>query len=234
MNNLRKAIIKANKTMTGEPVYTFTFSLAKLDKDGDAHPDDTWSALPSVSSTFGSLPIYTDYSKAIEAASRFLDRQLKLALSLGYTLRVAPKHIDDEHHEYIAFCRVRAPGGGNSIVMKVRIEGIVPDFTATTTDVALGSSVDFIDHTWGTNLVSWEWSFEGGEPATSNVQNPSGITYNAIGHYDVTLSVTNAEGQTETVVKHNYIQVTESYFLQNATYETCNALFYDDGGPNAN
>ena len=126
---------------------------------------------------------------------------------------------------------------GETVIQDVQLEageGIVPDFTATTTDVALGSSVDFIDHTWGANLVSWEWSFEGGEPATSNVQNPSGITYNAIGHYDVTLSVTNAEGQTETVVKHNYIQVTESYFMQNATYETCNALFYDDGGPNAN
>ena len=102
------------------------------------------------------------------------------------------------------------------------------------TDVALGGSVNFSDNTWGANLVSWEWTFEGGEPATSNVQNPTGITYNAIGHYDVTLTVTNADGQTETITKHNFIHVSEMYNMQNGTITTCNALFYDDGGPNGN
>ena len=113
-------------------------------------------------------------------------------------------------------------------------EGIIPDFNANMTDVALGGSVNFTDNTWGANLVSWEWTFEGGEPATSNVQNPSGITYNEIGTYDVTLTVTNGEGQTETITKHNYIHVSEMYNMQNGTITTCNALFYDDGGPNGN
>ena len=109
-------------------------------------------------------------------------------------------------------------------------EGLIPDFNANMTDVALGSSVNFTDNTWGANLVSWEWSFEGGEPATSNEQNPTGITYNTIGHYDVSLTVTNADGQTETIVKHNYINVSEMYNMQNGTITTCNALFFDDGG----
>ena len=113
-------------------------------------------------------------------------------------------------------------------------EGLIPDFNANTTDVALGGSVNFSDNTWGANLVSWEWTFEGGEPATSNVQNPSGITYNEIGNYDVTLTVTNGDGQTETITKHNYIHVSEMYNMQNGTVTTCNALFYDDGGPNGN
>lgn len=113
-------------------------------------------------------------------------------------------------------------------------EGIIPDFTATNTDVALGSSISFTDQTWGTNLASWEWSFEGGQPATSNVQNPTGITYNEIGEFDVTLTVTNEDGQVETITKPNYIKVSEAYNMQNGTIETCNALFYDDGGPNGN
>ena len=113
-------------------------------------------------------------------------------------------------------------------------EGLIPDFNANMTDVALGGSVNFSDNTWGANLVSWEWTFEGGEPATSNVQNPSGITYNEIGNYDVTLTVTNAEGQTETITKHNFIHVSEMYNMQNGTVTTCNALFYDDGGPSGN
>ena len=113
-------------------------------------------------------------------------------------------------------------------------EGLIPEFNASTTDVALGSSVNFTDNTWGANLVSWAWTFEGGEPATSNMQNPTGITYNTIGHYDVTLTVTNGDNQTETIVKHNYIHVSESYNMQNSTIETCNAMFYDDGGPLGN
>ena len=113
-------------------------------------------------------------------------------------------------------------------------EGLIPDFNANMTDVSLGGSVNFTDNTWGANLVSWEWTFEGGEPATSNVQNPTGITYNAIGHYDVTLTVSNADGQTETITKHNYINVSEMYNMHNGTITTCNALFFDNGGPNGN
>lgn len=126
---------------------------------------------------------------------------------------------------------------GETVELNIQLEvgeGILPDFDATTTAVALGGSVNFTDQTWGANLVSWEWSFEGGEPATSNAQNPTGITYNAVGQYDVTLAVTNSDGQTETVTKHNYITVSESYNMQNGTIETCNALFYDDGGPSSN
>lgn len=126
---------------------------------------------------------------------------------------------------------------GETVIQNVQLEageGIIPDFSANMTDVSLGGSVNFTDNTWGANLVSWEWTFEGGEPATSNAQNPSGITYHEIGNYDVTLTVTNAEGQTETVTKHNYINVNEMYNMQNGTVTTCNALFYDNGGPNGN
>ena len=126
---------------------------------------------------------------------------------------------------------------GETVIQDVQLEageGIIPDFSANMTDVSLGGSVNFTDNTWGANLVSWEWSFEGGEPATSNVQNPSGITYNTIGHYDVSLTVTNNDGLTETITKHNYINVSETYNMQNGTIETCNAMFYDDGGPNGN
>ena len=66
---------------------------------------------------------------------------------------------------------------GEAITLDVELEageGIIPDFNATTTSVALGSSVNFTDNTWGLGLVSWEWAFEGGEPSTSNVQNPTG------------------------------------------------------------
>jgi hypothetical protein len=124
---------------------------------------------------------------------------------------------------------------GETVELNVQLEageGLLPDFSASTVAVSLGGTVNFTDQTWGANLVSWEWTFEGGTPSTSTVQNPTGIRYNAIGDYDVTLSVTNGNGQTETVTKHNFISVTEAYNMQNTTITTCNALFYDDGGPN--
>ena len=124
---------------------------------------------------------------------------------------------------------------GQTIDLDVQLEageGLLPDFTASSTAVSLGSTVNFTDQTWGANLVSWEWTFEGGTPATSTVQNPTNIRYDAIGSFDVTLSVTNGNGETEVVTKHNFITVTEAYNMSSTTINTCNSLFYDDGGPN--
>ena len=126
---------------------------------------------------------------------------------------------------------------GETVNLNVQLEvgeGILPDFTANPVDVTLHGSTNFTDQTWGANLVSWAWTFEGGQPATSTQRNPTGITYDAVGLYDVTLTVTNASGQSETVTKHNYINVSEAYYMQDATIETCSAIFYDDGGPNGN
>ncbi len=128
-------------------------------------------------------------------------------------------------------------GDHETLIQDVQLragEGLIPDFEATTTSVALNGSTNFIDKTWGANLVSWEWTFEGGNPATSTEQNPTGISYATNGDYAVTLSVTNADGQTETITKSNYIHVKESYNMQDGTITTCNALFYDDNGPESN
>lgn len=80
----------------------------------------------------------------------------------------------------------------------------VANFSASSTTVNAGATVNFTDASTGTP-TSWNWSFPGGTPNTSNVQNPS-ITYSTAGTYTVTLSVTNAAGScTET--KTSYITV---------------------------
>ena len=109
-------------------------------------------------------------------------------------------------------------------------ENIIPNFEANQTNVAIGQGVDFTDLTWGANLTNWEWQFEGGTPSSSNEQNPTGIYYNEPGNYDVTLTVTNADGQSESITKHAYITVAEAYLMHNGTISTCNAIFYDSGG----
>ena len=114
----------------------------------------------------------------------------------------------------------------------VALEGIVADFTADVTAVAVGGSVHFTDNSWGAQLTNWDWEFEGGTPATSTAQNPT-VTYNQAGTFGVRLTVTNAAGESDTKYIPNYISASESYNMQNGTITTCDAMFYDDGGPNA-
>ena len=110
---------------------------------------------------------------------------------------------------------------------------LIPDFTASSTDVFLGQSISFSDASIGA-VTSWNWSFEGATPSTSSAQNPTEITYNTTGTYDVTLTITGPNGNSQTLIKENYIHVTESYNMTNGNVTTCNALFYDSGGANAN
>jgi len=45
-------------------------------------------------------------------------------------------------------------------------------------------------------LLSYEWSFPGGNPESANTVDPGTITYNSVGNYSVTLKVTNECGST--------------------------------------
>jgi|GEM_PF-845697 len=80
----------------------------------------------------------------------------------------------------------------------------VANFTANTTSVTVGNNIQFTDLS-DNNPETWAWEFPGGTPATSNDQHPS-VTYNSTGTYDVTLTVTNADGH-NTVTMTGYITV---------------------------
>ncbi|MCF7567635.1 PKD domain-containing protein [Sabulilitoribacter arenilitoris] len=83
----------------------------------------------------------------------------------------------------------------------------VADFTVDSQTVSEGNLINFTDSSLN-EPASWNWTFEGGTPANSTDQNPS-ITYNTIGTYKVSLTVTNNTGSdTKEVV--DYITVTEN------------------------
>lgn len=86
---------------------------------------------------------------------------------------------------------------------------IIPtaDFEAADTTVLVGTATDFTDLSSGGTIISWSWEFEGGDPATSTDQNPTGIMYDTQGTYDVTLTVENDFGETSALVKTDYISV---------------------------
>jgi PKD repeat protein len=80
----------------------------------------------------------------------------------------------------------------------------VADFTADNTTITEGDSVNFTDLSTN-NPDTWDWTFNGGTPAASTVQNPT-VTYYSPGTYTVTLIVTNAYGS-DTETKVDYITV---------------------------
>ena len=81
---------------------------------------------------------------------------------------------------------------------------LVADFSASPLTINTDETVQFSDNSFG-SPDSWEWTFEGGNPATSNLQNPT-VTYSESGLYDVSLTITK-EGETNTKMRSEYIKV---------------------------
>jgi PKD repeat protein len=81
----------------------------------------------------------------------------------------------------------------------VLMEGINASFTMDENEGCEDLTVNFQDESFG-DVTSWAWEFEGGDPATSDEQNPT-VYYAAPGVYDVTLTVsdgTNTSSYTNT------------------------------------
>ncbi|WP_185965562.1 LamG-like jellyroll fold domain-containing protein [Flavobacterium zepuense] len=89
----------------------------------------------------------------------------------------------------------------------------VADFVADDVVVATGQSVTFTDMSTH-NPTAWQWTFEGGTPATSTEESPV-VTYAAPGTYDVTLVASNAAGTAAAMLKTEYILVETTTGLNN-------------------
>ena len=79
----------------------------------------------------------------------------------------------------------------------------IADFKAEHTLIPTGESIDFSDLSKGIP-AQWQWSFEGGTPNTSSSQNPSQITFDNDGTYNIQLIAINELGS-DTMIKENYI-----------------------------
>jgi len=109
---------------------------------------------------------------------------------------------------YTVELTVTNPAGSNTMTMTDFINvdyAPVADFSASETMIFLGGSTDFSD--LSTNSpAEWSWTFEGGVPENSSSQNPTGITYDIMGTYDVTLIASNEYG-VDTLTREDYIYV---------------------------
>jgi PKD repeat protein len=127
-------------------------------------------------------------------------------------------------------------GSTNNTMTKtsyITVSNVIADFTGTPTTVFAGNAVTFTDNS-SCSPTSWSWSFPGGMPSTVSGQGPHIVTYNIPGSYDVSLTVSNANGS-DTKTKTGYISVSApSYNMANGSITTCSGSFYDSGGPSGN
>ena len=77
-------------------------------------------------------------------------------------------------------------------------------FEASQRVICAGQTIDFQDYSFH-GISGWSWSFPGGSPSTTNIQNPS-ITYNTPGTYSVSLTATDGSNDV-TETKTAFIRV---------------------------
>lgn len=94
---------------------------------------------------------------------------------------------------------------------------VIANFKADKYKINEGEVINFTDISFN-NPESWNWEFEGGDPALSTDQNPI-VFYTAPGEYKVTLIVNNINGS-DTKSIEGYIKVSN-------TGKSCDAEDYD-------
>ena len=102
---------------------------------------------------------------------------------------------------------VTGPCGSTTSTQMVQVEINLPSVSISTDGSTSGCaplSVSFIDNSTN-DPTAWNWSFPGGTPTSATVANPM-VEYSTPGVYPVTLTVTNAFGQS-TQTFDNYITV---------------------------
>jgi PKD repeat protein len=84
----------------------------------------------------------------------------------------------------------------------------VVNFQSSATSLCSYNCISYTD--MSTNATSWQWSFPGGIPSSSTMQNPQCIYYDTSGTYNATLIASNSGGEKDTLTIINLIHVLPS------------------------
>jgi PKD repeat protein len=101
-------------------------------------------------------------------------------------------------------------------------EAPIAFFGANELNIDVNANVKFYDLTVN-KPHTWSWTFEGGEPETSNDPNPT-ITYKTAGSFNVTLKATNDRGE-NTYSKQKYITVKNPQSLNTDDFASSIAIY---------
>ena len=81
---------------------------------------------------------------------------------------------------------------------------VVANYVTLNSDICIGNSINFMDISLN-DATSWAWTFTGGTPATSIMENPT-IAYNTIGAFDVKLVVSDGISS-DSITMTDYVTV---------------------------
>jgi N-acetylneuraminic acid mutarotase len=142
------------------------------------------------------LPVGYAYDTITEGWSEFtnmghygIERSYSAAYSIGY-------------HGYVS---TGIDSLGNYLADLWQYNPTILNLTASNTNFCVGDSVHF-EPQYSGKAKSWLWSFGGGSPAGSDLQNPS-VTYTTPGNYTVKLVVTDSSNVVDSVTYIKYINV---------------------------
>ena len=76
---------------------------------------------------------------------------------------------------------------------------LIASFIPSTTTICEGDSITFTDNSAGT-ITSWNWTFNGGTPASANTQGAHTVTFNSSGTFNITLQVSDGVDTDDTTI----------------------------------
>jgi PKD repeat protein len=116
-----------------------------------------------------------------------------------------PSHLYTENGTYQASVIVTSASNCRDtayITLPINVIGPIANFSSPTPASCAPSVVEFFDSS--SSAVSWLWNF--GDNTQSTIPNPVKL-YDLPGTYTITLIVTNANGCSDTLIRHNYVTV---------------------------
>jgi PKD repeat protein len=144
----------------------------------------------------------------------------------------APLHIFDEAGLYTVKLIIHnecSTDSSNTLVLIV-VTAPTSVFSVNDASGCVPMQVQFQDQSTG-DPNSWRWSFPGGQPISSNLQNPS-VTYSIPGTYEVRLVTVNNYGR-DTLIEQSYITASSLPFANFGLQLTQNQLATNNLSNNA-
>lgn len=133
-----------------------------------------------------------------------------------------PLHTYSAYGNYLVTLTAENICGTRSVQQEVIVQPIpTASFTTDDNPVCAGRQVQFTNNS-SSSATSYEWTFEGGIPATSTDREPM-VTYNTPGTYSVSLTVTNNSGSGQSVID-DYI-IVESAPVSSFSFTTDTLVF---------
>ncbi len=215
-----------NYTATGE--YTVTLTVTNPTTGAsDTFTDEVIVSIPTADFSgaplFGCGPLSVDFTDASTASGSTTITGWSWDFGDGgISTDQNPTYVYDSPGVYtVSLTTTDSNGCTNTFTRAGYVQVIGPDVDFRTTTKRTGENpltVAFQDRTiFGAPITSWTWNF--GDGGSSNLQNPS-HTYNTVGTFNVSLTVTDIDGCSRTLTKTNFVNTISGAFdVSGAVYE---------------